>query len=157
MGSDSLNIYEYDSANNQYLLISQDGLQSRPIQTTHDGTNGEVVEEKYYLRNDNENFYFNNIFLQATPASKVRVADINYPEAYIGFKIIFKETQPTKSEWAAVQSGDIAFLANIGNTDQADTSYKPFWIQVAVPPGTRIGALRDVSIELKAETNPIGG
>ena len=157
MSTDSLNIFQYDRENNQYLMISQDGLQSRPIQTTHDGTNGEVSEMKLYLRNSNENFYYNNVRLQATPASKVRVSDINYPEAYIGFKIIFKETQPTKSEWAAVQSGSEAFMSNIGTTDQADTAYKPFWIQVSIPPGTRIGALRDVSIELKAETNPVGG
>jgi hypothetical protein len=157
MSTESLNIYTYDRDNNQYLMISQDGLQSRPIQTTHDGTNGEVVEQKLYLRNDNENFYFNNITLQATPASKVRVSDINYPEAFIGYKIIFKESQPSKSEWAAVQSGDEAFVTNIGTTDVPDTSYKPFWIQVNIPPGTRIGALRDVSLQLNAETNPIGG
>ena len=157
MSTDSLNIYEYDRDNNQYLMVSQDGLQSRPIQTTHDGTNGEVVEKKLYLRNSEANFYFNSINIQPVPASKVRVGDINYPEAYIGFKIIFKETQPTKSEWAAVQSGSAAFMANIGTTDQGDTAYKPFWIQVSLPPGTRIGALRDVSLELNAETNPVGG
>lgn len=157
MSTESLNIFEYDRDNNQYLMVSQDGLQSRPIQTTHDGTNGEIVEKKLYLRNDNENFYFNSINLQAVPASKVRVSDINYPEAFIGYKIIFKESQPTKSEWAAVQSGDSAIVTNIGTTDLADTSYRPFWIQVTIPPGTRIGALRDVSLQLDAETNPIGG
>lgn len=153
----SLDIYEYDSDNNQYLLISEDGLQTRPIQTTHDGTNGEVVEKKLFLRNDDELFYHNNIRLKPTPDSKVRVGDINFPEAFIGYKIIFKENQPSKSEWAAVQSGDEAFVTNIGTTDVPDTAYKPFWIQVAIPPGTRIGALRDVSIFLSAEENPIGG
>lgn len=153
----SLSIYEYDKDNNQYLEISQNGLQTRPIQTTHNGTNGETVERQLFLRNNNDNFYYSNIRLKSIPATKVRIGDVNYPEAYIGYKVIVKDTQPTKSEWAATQSGDLAIITNIGTTDLADTSYKPFWIQVMVPPGTRIGALRDVSIELLAEENPIGG
>lgn len=152
----SLSIYEYDKDNNQYLEISENGLQSRPIQTTHNGTNGEVVEKQLFIRNNDENFYFSNLRLTATPATKVRIGDINYPEANIGYKIIIKNTQPTKSEWAATQSGDTAVISNIGTTNLSDTSYKPMWIQVTIPPGARIGALRDVGIQLLAEANPIG-
>jgi hypothetical protein len=153
----SLNLYEYDKDNNQYLRISEDGLQTRPIQTTHNGTNGEVVEKQLFLRNDNENFYFTGIKLTSLPSVKVRVGDVNYPEAYIGYKIIIKNAQPTKAEWASTQSGNTAILGSIGTTDLADTSYKPLWIQVIIPPGTRIGALRDVRIECEAEQNTIGG
>lgn len=152
----ALSLYEYDKSNNQYLEISQNGLQTRPIQTTHNGTNGEVVEKQLFIRNDNDNFYYSNIRLQATPANKVRIGDINYPEAYIGYKIIVKDTQPTKSEWAATQSGEIAFISAIGDTNLADTAYKPLWIQVTISPGTRIGALRDVGIQMLAEENPVG-
>jgi hypothetical protein len=153
----NLDIYDYDEGNNQYLLISAGGLQSRPIQTTHDGTNGEIVEKRLFLRCDDENFYYNNIQISPTPDSKVRVGDINFPEANIGYKVIIKEDQPTESEWAATQSGDPAILDNIGTTDQGDTSYKPFWIQVEIKPGTRIGAIRDVSLDLSADENPVGG
>lgn len=153
----SLSLYEYDKDNNQYLEISQNGLQSRPIQTTHNGTNGETVEKQLFLKNNDDNFYYSAIRLTPVPANKVRIGDVNFPEAYIGYKVIIKNTQPTRSEWAATQSGDTAFIANIGTTDLADTSYKPIWIQVTIPPGARIGALRDVSIQLDAEENPIGG
>ncbi len=153
----SLQIYEYDKDNNQYLAVSENGIQTRPIQTTHDGVNGEVVEKKLYLRNNDDGFYFNSISLKASPDSKVRVGDINFPEAYIGYKIILKENQPTKSEWAATQSGEEALIDNIGTTDIADTSYKSFWIQVSLPPGTRIGASRDVQLNLEADKHPIGG
>jgi hypothetical protein len=152
----SLSLYTYDKDNNQYLPISENGLQTRPIQTTHNGTNGEVVEQQLFLRNDDEDFYYSNIRLTSIPASKVRVGDVNYPEAYIGYKIIVKNTQPTKSEWSSNQSGDTSIITNIGTTDLADTAYKPLWIQVTIPPGARIGALRDVSIQLLAEENPIG-
>jgi hypothetical protein len=153
----ALSLYEYDKDNNQYLEISQDGLQTRPVQTTHNGTNGETVEKQLFLRNNDDNFYYTGIQLIPTPATKVRIGDVNFPEAYIGYKIIVKDTQPTKSEWSATQSGDTAFITNIGTTDLGDTAYKPLWIQVTIPPGTRIGALRDVSISLRAEENPLGG
>ena len=152
----ALKVYEYDQDNNQYIQISQDGLQTRPIQTTHDGTNGEVVEKKLFIKNTDDTLYYTGIELQAKPDSKVRVGDINFPEAFIGYKIIFKETQPTASEWAAVQSGNLEVISNIGTTDASDTSYKPFWAQVSIPPGTRVGALRDVKIECVAEQNPVG-
>jgi|LakMenEpi03Aug12_release.lakeMendotaPanAssembly.Ray.scaffolds.fasta_scaffold1191447_1 hypothetical protein len=153
----SLSIFEYDKDNNQYLEISQDGMQSRPIQTTHNGTNGETVEKQLFLKNNNADFYYTDIRLTPVPATKVRLGDVNYPEAYIGYKVIVKDAQPSRSEWASTQSGDVAIITNVGTTNLGDTSYKPLWIQVTIPPGARIGALRDVSIQLTAEENPIGG
>lgn len=153
----SLQLYEYDKDNNQYLATSENGIQTRPIQTTHDGVNGEVAEKKLYLRNSDDGFYFNSISLKATPDAKVRVGDANFNEAYIGYKIIFKENQPTKSEWAATQSGDAALIQSIGTTDASDTSYKSFWIQVNIPPGTAVGALKDIQLSLEADQHPIGG
>ena len=151
-----LNLYEYDEDNNQYIQISEDGLQTRPVQTTHDGANGEVVEKKLFIKNTDDSIYYTNIRLQAKPDSKVRVGDINYPEAYIQYKIIIKETQPTKSEWASVQSGNEAVIDNIGNTDEADLSYKPLWVQATIPSGTRVGAINDITIQCLAEQNPLG-
>lgn len=151
-----LNLYEYDKANNQYLRISEDGLFTRPIQTNHDGANGSIVEKQLFLKNEDAAFYFSNIRLRAVPESKVKVGDINFPEAYIGYKIIFKDSQPTKNEWLAVSSGAEAFLSNIGSTNLGDDSYKSVWIQVSIPSGTRVGALTDISLSLEAESSPVG-
>jgi len=152
----SLQLFEYDEENNQYLAISEDGLQSNPIQTTHDGTNGEVIEKKLFIQNNDQQEFYTNIELQAKPDSKVRVGDINYPKAFIGYKVIFKETQPTESEWASVESGNKEVITNIGSTDLADTSYKPLWVQVSIPGGTKVGAYRDITIELVCEQNALG-
>ena len=152
----SLLIYEYDEDNSQFLEISKNGVQSRPVQTNHNGTDGQVVEKKLFLRNDDSDFYYADIALQPTPARKVRVGDINFPEAFIRFKIIIKEEQPTQSEWLAVESGNQVFFDDIGTTDEADTSYKTFWIQIGISPGTRVGNINDVSIHLDAEENAIG-
>jgi hypothetical protein len=151
-----LNIYEYDASNATYKVISQDGLQTSPVQTSHDGTNGEVVEKKLFLRNSNTDFFYTDVTLTPSPARKTRVGDIQYPEAFIGFKVIIQENQPTKGEWLATESGNTADMANIGTTSQGDNGYKPFWIQIEVPPGTRAQTISDISINVQADENPVG-
>ena len=152
----SLDIYSYDEDNSIYNRISKDGIQSNPIQTVHNGTEGEVVEKKLYLRNDDPNFYYTSIKLKGVPPRKLRIGDINFPEAFIGFKIIEKDTQPSENEWLAMESGNEVALSPIGDTSSGDTSYKPFWIQVSIPVGTRVQTIADVSINLEAEQNPVG-
>ena len=152
----SLDIYTYDQENSVYQKVSKNGLQTNPIQTVHNGTDGEVVEKKLFVRNDDGNFYYTNIILRGIPSRKVRVGDINYPEAFIGFKIIEKDDQPSENEWLAIESGNSASFLSIGNTSEGDTSYKPFWLQISVPIGTRVQTIADVSINLNAEQNAVG-
>ena len=74
----------------------------------------------------------------------------------MSFKIIVQDNQPTESEWLAVESGNEAVFPNIGDTLLADTSFKPFWIQIGIPTGTRVRTINDVSIHLDSEENPLG-
>jgi hypothetical protein len=152
----SLLIYEYDEDNSEFLEISKNGLQSRPIQTTHNGTDGQVVEKKLFLRNDNEDYYYTSVIVYPIPSRKVRVGDINFPEAFIRYKMIIKDEQPTESEWLAIESGNQISFPGIGDTNTPDTSYKPFWVQVGIAAGTRVQTINDVSIHLEAEENAIG-
>lgn len=152
----SLDVYNYDQDNSTYHKISENGLQSNPIKTSHNGTDGEIVEKKYYLKNDDANFYYDNIQLKAVPSRKVRVGDINYPEAFIGFKIIEKDDQPTENEWLAIESGNTAAFNSIGSSSEGDVSYKPFWIQVSIPVGTRIQTISDITINFTFEENAVG-
>jgi hypothetical protein len=151
-----IDIYEYDQGNNVYIKASRDGLQTSPIQTSHDGTNGEVIEKKLYLRNNDTNLYYTALKLTPYPARKVRVGDVHYPEAFIGFKVIVQDAQPTKNQWLAVEPGNTATVGDIGNTNAGDNAYKPFWIQVEIPPGTRAQTIADVSINVQADENPVG-
>jgi hypothetical protein len=152
----SLSVYEFDDDNSQFLTISKNGAQSNPVQTTHNGTDGQVVEKKLYLRNDDTDSYYTTITLVPTPARKVRVGDINYPEAFINYKIIVQDEQPTESEWLAVESGNTATFADIGTTLASDTSYKPFWVQVGISAGTRVQTISDVALHMDAEENAVG-
>lgn len=152
----TINIYEYDQDNNAYRVISQDGLQTSPIQSSHDGTNGEVIEKKIYIRNDDVNFYYSDIRLTPYPARKTRVGDIQYPEAFVGFKILSQENQPTKNEWLAIESGSTTFVPNIGDSQTGDNAYKPLWIQIQIPPGTRAQTISDIGINVQADQNPVG-
>jgi hypothetical protein len=152
----ALFVYEFDEDNSEFLEISKNGLQTKPIQTTHNGTDGQVVEKKQFLRNDDTNSYYTIIKMTTTPARKVRVGDINFPEAFVNYKIIIKDEQPTESEWLAVESGNEVVFDDIGDTNASDTSYKPFWIQVGISPGTRVQTISDVSLHMNAEENAVG-
>lgn len=152
----NLSIYEYDTDNARYITISKDGLQTSPVQTSHDGTNGEVVEKKLFLRNSNTDFFYTDISLTPVPARKTRVGDIQYPEAFVGFKIIVQETQPTANQWLAAESGETVDFEDIGNSSQGDNAFKPFWVQIEIPPGTRAQTIVDISINVEADENPVG-
>jgi len=152
----SLRIYDYDEKNDLYKEISRNGMQTNPIKTSNDGVNGETVEKKLYLRNTDTNLYYTNIQVKATPSEKVRVGDISYPEAFIGFKIVQSDTQPARNEWLSVESGNTAQFSSIGTSEEGDNSYYPFWVQVTIPTGTREQTITDVSISVEAEENPIG-
>lgn len=151
----ALFIYEFDEDNSEFLEISKNGFQTRPIQTTHNGTDGEVAERKLYLKNDEEVSYYNNIKMIPIPSRKVRVGDINFPEAFINFKIIIQDSQPTESEWLAVESGNEVLFDSIGDENGSDLSYKPFWVQVGISPGTRVQTITTVSLHLDAEANTV--
>lgn len=149
-------IYEFDEDNSEFLPISKNGLQTRPIQTTHNGTDGEVVEKKLYLRNDDSNFYYTGVEITPIPSRKVKVGDINFPEAFVNFKLINKDEQPTESEWLAVRSGNELPIEDIGDTNGGDISYKPFWIQIGISPGTRVQTINDISLNVTAEESAVG-
>lgn len=151
----ALGIFEYDAGNSEFNVVSEDGAQTNPVQSSHDGTNGEIVEKKLYLRNDNTNFYYENITLETRPARKVRVGDPNYPEAFIGFKVINQDIQPTESEWLAVESGNMEVFDNIGSETEGDTAYKPFWVQISFPAGIRVQTIIDVSLSLDRKESPV--
>lgn len=151
-----LNIYEFDEGNATYKVVSQDGIQTSPVQTSHDGTNGEVVEKKLFLQNSNTDFFYTDVTLAATPFRKTRVGDIQFPEAFVGFKIIIQENQPNRGEWLATESGNTARMPDIGTTTQGDNGYKPFWVQIEIPPGTRAQTINDISINVQADENPVG-
>ncbi len=151
----ALDIYTFDVDNNSFVKHSKNGLLTNPVQTVHDGTNGEVVEKKLYLRNDDSAFYYTNLTLQPVPQSKTAVDDINYPEAYITFKVIAQNEQPTENQWKSVASGSLVSFSDIGSAGSGDTNYKPFWILVSVPAGTRVQNISDVSVHLEGEESPV--
>jgi hypothetical protein len=47
-------------------------------------------------------------------------------------------------------------IDDIGDSNAGDNSYKPFWVQVNIPPGTRVQTVVDVSINVEADENPVG-
>jgi hypothetical protein len=150
-----LKIYSYDVDNNLFVEHSQNGLFTNPIQTVHNGTLGEIVEKQLFLKSDDAGFYYSNLTLQALPLSKTAVDDINYPEAFVNFKIIVQNGQPTETQWKSTASGSLVVFADIGSVGNPDLSYKPFWIQVSIPSGVRVQNINDISVNVAGEESPV--
>lgn len=151
----ALDLYTYDSDTDTFVQHSKNGLFNNPAQTTHDGSNGEVVEKKLFLRNDDDTMYYTNLIMQPLPLTKTAVGDINFPEAFVTFKIIVQNEQPTENQWKAVQSGAAVTFSDIGSSAAGDTAYKPFWVYVGIPAGTRVQNINDIALHLEQEESPV--
>jgi len=150
-----LDIYRYDEDNNAYLIVSKNGLQTAPIQTTHNGTTGETTVQQLYLKSDSSLYWYEDITLQPIPESAVKVGASAYPEAYISFKILVQGTMPTDDQWKNTASGAITDFYDIGSLHLGDTNLHTFWIQINIPAGTPPGTLTHVSIRLSRTENPV--
>ena len=131
------------------------GILSNPFQTTHDGTDGEIVEKKLFLKNDDAGLYYTNLTLQFLPLTKTGVGDINYPEAFVVSKIVVQDDQPTQNQWQAVASGNRVNFPDIGAAGSSDLNYKPFWVLRSIPAGTAIQNISDTYIHCEGESSPI--
>jgi len=145
-----LKIYTYDAEGSAFLPLSE-GDFTKPAVTTHNGTDGEVIVQKLYLRNDDANSYYKSVSLTHGPAAQVSPANTNK----FSFLLLSGDREPTADEWASVTSGNALtsvldplvpetgnpqnfHFPEIGTSSAADLNYYPFWRRVSVPRGTPI-------------------
>lgn len=151
-----LKIYTFDEANNEFVPHSKNGLFTAPIKTSLNGSQGESEERKLFVRNSDANTYFTAVTIKGAPSTRVRVGDPAYPEANITLKLILKDTQPSENEWLAVESGNEIVVDNIGDTDNADNGYIPFWMYLALPSGTPVQNIADIKLNTTFLSSPLG-
>lgn len=105
------------------------------IKTTYNGRVGTLTNTKLHIRNNNPNFYYQNI--EVTPQQLISGSWVTPDLPGWSIKLKAGENQPTESEWDLVTSNDPASIADIGEVGDPDTTtYRPFWIRVYCPPGT---------------------
>jgi len=103
------------------------GDQSNPEVLVADGNNEEAIVKRLFLHNTEAEKFYTRLTLQAA----------NLP---VGFtiKLLAQKNKPTEAEWAAVNSGNIATLQDLGSAAKPDLDYHPFWVYYKVSKGTPV-------------------
>ena len=116
------------------------------IVTSHNGTLGESVDVKLYLRNDDAGLYYQSISLQVQDLTNVD--DTQGPSGSgWGVRLSADARRPTPAEWeqigfaTTISMPDIVDLSSFNAvtnvyTAADTTTYSPFWIRVSVPGNT---------------------
>ncbi len=130
----------YQSANPS-TSFSTDGEFSNPVRHTFDGRTGGVIEQRYYVRNDDPLIWSSGIVVSLSDDQGRSI--INGTDGY-SWKLKAGDTQPLDQEWATIDEADPITLSNITNT----TTYLPFWVRIEVPRGAVVESFDDVKIVL---------
>lgn len=162
----ALGVYEYDEATNAFVPISS-GTQLNPVTTAHNGSEGQTVARKLFLRNDNLAVWYNGITIRP----------ISTPDDYVSadntfgweVKVLGGDTEPSAGDWSFQTSGAAIsstpslgaasprrhFLPEIGSALGGNDDYYPFWAQVVVPRGTRRQVQVGISLRVLATENVV--
>jgi len=101
----SLKIYEKADPSTAFSIS---GLFTNPLTTTVDGATGQIIEKRYYVRNDNSAFTYSDISI--TPIDN---SGKNLTNGTVGFswKLTDGDLRPLEAEWNTITAGASAAIA----------------------------------------------
>lgn len=144
-----MSLFIYESAD-PGTAFSVSGVFTNPFQVTVDGSTGDVIYRKYYVRNSDAAYYYTGITLYPTLSEG---PDIVNGEELVGFTWKVKEgdQMPVEEEWSQLPAGNTISLSNLGSAGNPDTStYLPFWVRVAVPRDTSVQSFANIQLAIAA-------
>jgi len=153
----SLKLY-YQNSVGAYVEVTQNDDFTTPIQTIHDGKNGDIKTVELYLHNDGSStLWYSNIQILAEDLVKTNsYDDIYYTETGWGVKLSQGGTEPTETEWNDIEWGDPISMSNIGSNSLADVAtYYPFWYLITCPPNTNAQNKQDIVLKVLYTENAV--
>ena len=142
----------YDEANpNAAFSIGNDF--TNPLVATFDGAQGAIQTRRYYVRNDDSAFSYQNITVQP-----VFVSGDNIIDGTNGFswKLIAGDQQPLEEQWNLVTPGNSVDIPDIGTLLSSDIStYEPFWLRLEVPRGASVKSHEGIKLRITAEQTAV--
>lgn len=143
----ALKIYKYNPLLNIYSAISQ-GTFDAPISTSHDGLKGETVEQKLFVRNDDAGLFYETVTVE--PQSTT--TNITSGTSWL-VKLSAGDSKP--ADWDEITTGESISIGDIGDSGTGDTTYKPFWLYVKAPEGSKAQTITDISLLLEFATGTV--
>lgn len=108
-----------------FAAVASQGDMSNPIVFVVDSATNPVTVNRLYLYNNDPTVYY----------SDVQLTVLNIPTDW-SIKLSRQNQPPTEAEWAAIASGNTITWDKIGDPEDADTNYQPFWLRWEVPIGS---------------------
>lgn len=145
----SLTIYSSVTPNSGH---STDGSFINPLSHSFNGTTGEVIQKRYYVRNDNAGFYYEDITVQPVDGGDNIVDGSGATDGFM-WQLITGDQQPLEAQWAETLAvpGTAISLPNIGSSIDGDTrTFVPFWLRITVPVGANVKSYQDVTLKISA-------
>lgn len=143
----SLLLYKYDPLTNSYGAISQSTF-SNPIRSNHNGLKGEAIEQKLFIRNDDAALFYSDVVITPVALSTNILSGTSWL-----VKLYNGSEKP--SDWTVISSGVGIELDDIGSVSAGDTNYKPFWLYIKAPQGTKATTIDDISLTIDYSTGTV--
>lgn len=133
-------------------VLSNGGDFTNPLRLSFNGTTGATKIFKYWLRNNDNIVYYENILI--TPVSIV-TPNIVDGSAGFGYKLIAGDVQPLEDEWNTIDFGNSVEMDNIGTSGDSGHiyTYLPFFARITVPRGSDIRTYQNVTLRIEAIEN----
>lgn len=126
--------------------FSAGGTFTNPLVSAFDGITGNVLNRRYYIRNDAANRSYESITLQP-----VHLNGTNIIDGTDGFnwKLIAGDEEPLEEQWSLVSPGNQIVIPDIGTAVLADlTTYEPFWLRITVPRGAPVESHSGIKLKI---------
>lgn len=132
--------------------FSIEGTFTNPLSHSFNGISGEVIQKRYYIRNDDAGYYYSNIAVQPIDGGDNIVDGIGVTDGFM-WQLIAGDTQPLEAQWnpELAVPGEAISLGDIGSSSDGDTrTYLPFWLRITVPRGAIIKSYQGVTLKITA-------
>lgn len=126
--------------------FSAGGVFTNPLVQAFDGVTGNIVQRRYYVRNDSSSYSYSGIAVQPTHVSGDNIIDGTNG---FNWKLIVGDEQPLEEQWDLVTPGNSIVIPNIGTALLADiVTFEPFWLRITVPRGAPIKSYSGITLNI---------
>lgn len=133
-------------------FFSTGGTFENPLSLSFNGTSGEIIQKRYYVRNDDANYYYEGITIQPVDNGDNIVDGTGVTEGFM-WQLIAGDQQPLEAQWdpEITEPGASIVLGDIGSSSDGDIrSYIPFWLRITIPRGVAIKSYQGVTLKISA-------
>ena len=138
-----LKIYETADPGSAF---SADGLFTNAMSFAFDGVRGAVLIRRFYVRNDNVNFSYDDTKVQPVLISGDNIIDGSND---FSWKLIAGDPQPLDEQWDLVNPANQIDIPDIGTLSVSDiATFEPFWLRIRVPQNAAVTSYEGIKLRI---------